>query len=101
MKVLDPDDTTHSVSFIPRFTPSGAITLEISKEGYQNIETVANSYSITNGIVTIQFDYTVIEGERYAMKLTNASSVVYRGKIMVTGQSSQEYSTSLDYFVYE
>lgn len=99
MKALSPDNTTHEISLIPRFYPAGAVVFSITKEGYNVTETVANSYSITNGVMTVTVDYTVTEGDRYSIKITEGSNVVYRGNIISTEQETQSYTQN--YLVYE
>lgn len=100
MKVLDPDNTTHNITFTPRFDPTGAFVLTLEKEGYDDAETVSNSYTQSNGYVTVTFDYEVVNNERYSIKITEDGDVIYRGKITVTNQETQEYSLTTNLVTY-
>ena len=50
--------------------------------------------------MTIDFDFDFIEGGRFQVKITEGSSVVYRGKIFATTQATQNYSTTTNAYYY-
>ncbi len=101
MKVVDPADTTHAVTLIPRFYPDTAITLELKNETTDEVTTVANTYAISNGFFTITFDYTFVNKDRYQVKLLEGTDVAYRGKIIATDQEPQDYKQTDGLYIYE
>jgi hypothetical protein len=59
--VVNPNDTTHSIREIPRFTPVGALTVSIFGKFNEITTNVTNTYTYLNGYLTIVFDYTFVE----------------------------------------
>jgi len=100
MNVVNPNDTAHEIVIIPRYYPSDAIVVDLFNEAKQTSEIVENTYGVENGKLTLRFDYEFIEGGRFQIKITEASEVVYRGKIFATTQEPQNYSTSTNAYYY-
>ena len=103
MKVINPNDATHSVSIIPRFSDTTTVTMEITNEATKVVE-VATSlvYTLTNGIGVVDFDNTLIDKSKYSFKLIdNGTVIIYRGKILATTQETQEYKITTDLYFYE
>ena len=100
MNVVNPTEEAHEIVIIPRFYPTGSIVLTLYNEATQTSEVVDNTYSITDGKMTIDFDFDFIEGGRFQVKITEGSSVVYRGKIFATTQATQNYSTTTNAYYY-
>ena len=101
MIVLIPTNTTHGFNFIPRFIPSDDLTLQLYKEETQTFETVENLYIYTNGIATITFDLNIFENDKFQVKILQGTEIIYRDKIFVTSQDTQEYKATKDLYYYE
>jgi hypothetical protein len=100
MKVLNPNNTTHEIDFIPRYYPIGSLVVNLYNEGKRTAENVANIYVVNDGIATISFDYTFLEGEKFQIKITEGLNVVYRGKITATSQDTQEFKATNNAYYY-
>jgi len=100
MNVVNPNDTTHEIIIIPRIYPTDAIVLNLYNEAKQTNEDVANTYTIMGGKMTVEFDYTFIEGENFQVKITENAEVVYRGKLFATSQTPQDYKLTNNVYYY-
>tara|TARA_R110000772_G_scaffold5839_1_gene20805 strand:+ start:1382 stop:1687 length:306 start_codon:yes stop_codon:yes gene_type:complete len=101
MKIVLPTDTNHDIDFIPRFYPTGAIDLYLTNESTKVEVLVASTYIIQNGFVFLNFDKTFSDGQKYRIKITENSNVVFRGKLLVTTQDTQEYKLTKGKYYYE
>lgn len=100
MKVLNPNDTTHEIELIPRYYPLGALKLEFYNETTQEATNLTNIYVINDGIMTISFDLTVSEGEKHQFRLIDGYNIVYRGKIRVTSQETEDFKDTNNAYYY-
>lgn len=100
MKVLNPTNSSHSVTLYPRFYPSGVLTLDITKEGYNDTVTVANTYDISNGVLTLNFDLDGVEQDRFSFSLSENNVIVFRGKLFFTSQETQDFKLTKDTYTY-
>jgi hypothetical protein len=100
MKVVQ-TGTAHSISFIPRFYPTLDLVVSLYNEADRSTGTPANTYATSNGYTTVNFTYTFVEKDRFQIKITEGSEVVYRGKILVTDQTPQDYKITNGIYVYE
>lgn len=91
MKVIDPNNTSHTLDFIPRFYIDESVVFELKNEVTKDKVTIENVSFLSNGILTLYFDYTFTNKQRFQIKLTQDSEVTYRGKLLVTEQETQEY----------
>lgn len=101
MIVLRPTNTTHEFNFIPRFIPSGLLTFELYNEATQQFQTIDNIYTYENGLATITFDLVCIESQKFQLKISQGTDVIYRDKIFVTSQNTQEFKATKDHYYYE
>ena len=101
MKVVSPTDTTHNTILIPRYFPTNSLTLELYNEASQVVTTVANTYSTVNGNLTITYDYTFAESDKYRVVIKEGLEVVFRGKLIATEQEPDEYKLTNDLYYYE
>lgn len=103
MKVVDFNDSNHTISMIPRYDVSGDLNLYLYKESDETETTfTAVTYTYTNGIMELSFTYTFLEDERYQLKVATAGGVVaYRGKLIATDQTPDNYSLTADLYFYE
>lgn len=94
MIVIDQNDTTHNISLIPRTAitdPSFKLFVKNELTKVSNNFTIS-LYTYSNGFITFSFDLTVQEDERYSIKLEDSlANVLYRGKIYVTDQTTQNF----------
>lgn len=101
MKVLKPSNSTHSFKFIPRHDISGAVTMTIKNLDSTVTGTVANSYTYSDGIAEITFDYEVVEGYVYNIILEDSTGEIYRGEMIGIEDDVQDYDISEKYITYE
>ena len=101
MKVVLPADATHNTILIPRYTPTTALTLSLYNEATQVSTDVANSYVISNGFLTITYDFTFAEGDKYQILIKETAEVVFRGKLIATAQTPQDYKQTNGLYTYE
>jgi hypothetical protein len=59
---------------------------------------VSNSLSKVDGLYTITFDYTFAENDRFEFTITDGSDIVYRGKLISTVQTPQQYKLTTDLY---
>lgn len=101
MKVVDPNNTTHNITLIPRFDTSNALTLNFYNEASQESETVANTYTLIDGNLTLSYDFTYTDGSKYQIEVLDGLEVIYRGKLIATSQEPQEYKLTEGKYIYE
>jgi hypothetical protein len=101
MKVINPNNTTHEITLIPRYYPTGVIVLQLYDEVSQVFNDVPNLYLVENGVMTISFDFNFDEGGKYQLKITQDGDIIYRGKLKVTSQNTQEFKDTNDLYFYE
>lgn len=100
MKVLLPINTTHTINIEPRFYPTGVLGLKIVKEGINTFETSTPTYTILNGVMSLNFGLVGLEGQKYTIKLTEGTTVVYRCKLFFTAQTPEDYKQTNNLYIY-
>lgn len=100
MKVLLPTETTHTIILEPRFYPTTTIGIEIHDEATQVTVEPSITYTITSGVMSVTFDLTVAEGDRFQLKIVEGLNVVYRGKAFVTNQTPQDFKLTNNTYEY-
>ena len=70
MKILNPNNTTHTITLQPRFAPTNALILELTNKVSEEVTIVDNTYTFNYGVLNITFDFTVLEGQQYFIKIT-------------------------------
>ena len=93
MNVVNPENTTHTLILIPRYYLCGTVDLYLYNESTQVETNVTNLYLVENGYLTISFDFTFLERDKYQYKLVSDSDVMYRGLIFATSQEVDNYLT--------
>ena len=101
MKVVNPNNTSHEIIIIPRQYTYTDLVLELYNEETQESETVTNTFQTVDGLLTIGFDYDFIDGQKFQIKITEDSDVLYRGKLFVTTQNTQTFKASNNLYYYE
>ncbi len=103
MIVVNPEDTNHTFDIIPRYYPRD-IVLELYNEVTQVSEIVNQLFVVNDGIMTVSFTYTftyIKEQAKYQIKLTDNNGVIFRGKLIATSQTPQDYKQTNNLYVYE
>jgi hypothetical protein len=100
MKVVNPNDATHTTTFIPRFKTGNALVLYLFNEASQETVTVANTYTIVNGNARIVYDYTFTDNQKFQIKITDGTDVIYRGKLIATTQTPESYKLTDSTYIY-
>lgn len=100
MKVILPTNTTHNIVLEPRYYPSGAVSLEVINESTKDVTYPVITYVVLNGVMTATFDLTVLESDRYSIKIKDGLGVVYRGNLFSTSQTTQDYKLTKNKYIY-
>ena len=79
MKILNPNNTTHTITLQPRFNPSSNLTLDFTNEVTDLVTNLSNSYTFVSGVLNITFDIDVLEGDRFSIEIKESNNVIYRG----------------------
>lgn len=91
MKVINPNNSIHNLFLSPRAFVSNA-KLWIRNELRDIEETINVTCEQIYGFVKIEFTKTVAEGQSFEFELlTTDNELLYRGKIYVTSQETQNY----------
>lgn len=101
MKIVLPADATHTLKLIPRFAPYTVLVLSLYNEATKVTTTPANTYYVSNGVLNITFSATVVEDDKYQIKITSGTDVVYRGKMLATAQTIQDFKLTDGLYFYE
>ena len=100
MKILNPNNTTHTITLQPRFNPSSNLTLDFTNEVTDLVTNLSNSYTFVSGVLNITFDIDVLEGDRFSIEIKESNNVIYRGKSICTSQDSQDYKLTKNKYIY-
>ena len=101
MKIVDPTDASHIILIIPRDYDYSTLVLQLYNEDSQVTSTVANTSSTLDGLLTVNFDYSFTEGQKFQIKITASGEVIYRGKLIATAQDPQSYKATNQLYYYE
>ena len=99
MKVVNPNNFNHSIQLIPRSYESDVV-LDLYNEATKVETRVANTSSFADGIFTINFDFTFVESDKFQIKISKNSEILYRGKLFATTQTPQEYKLTKNVYFY-
>jgi hypothetical protein len=91
MKILNHNQTNHSLSFVPRFMPSVNLFFELKNEVTKIVSIVPILFVYENGICTVNFDFIFIDKSNFQIKFTQDNEVIYRGKLFITNKNLQDY----------
>ena len=100
MKVVNPDNATHDFTLIPRFDTSNPLTLYLYNEASKVETTVANTYVVVDGNLTISYSFTFTNNSKYIIKILDGADVIYRGKLIATTQAPQDYKLTDSLYIY-
>lgn len=100
MRVVNPNNTNHDIVIIPRWEPI-VISLNLYDEHKQTYHTVPATFLFINGYLTVNFDYTFTEGQKFQIKIIDEGAILYRGKLIATTQEPQDFKASKELYYYE
>lgn len=100
MKIVDYQTTSHTIRVVPRFYPSGVLTIRLFNESTNETFVENCTYSFANGYLDISFDFDFANKDRFSFKVIENDSVVYRGKILSTKEDTQSYKQSTNLYEY-
>jgi len=100
MKVVNPEDTEHIITLIPRYYPKENINLSLFNEATKVIENVDNTHTVTDGVLFLSFEYTFTENQKFQIKLNQDNEIVFRGKLIATSQTPQDYKLTNNVYFY-
>lgn len=100
MNVVDPNNTSHNIFIIPRNYDIETPVLNLYNEATRLAEDVDFEFSVTDGKMSIGFDFTFLENDRFRVKISEAGEIYYRGKLFSTSQPPQEYKLTNNVYYY-
>lgn len=110
MIVVNPTETRHNISLIPRYYTTDAFVLELKNESTNVLSTInivlsgssfTNNFSISDGYLFLKFDADFLENDKFRITLKQGDEIMYRGKIKATSQEPQDYKQTKDKYYYE
>tara|TARA_R110002020_G_scaffold110866_6_gene256147 strand:+ start:3374 stop:3679 length:306 start_codon:yes stop_codon:yes gene_type:complete len=100
MKVLTPSETTQNISLIPRFAPSGTITIDTYNEFTKATTSQTVIYAIDGGVLNAVFDLECSEMDRFTFSLSDSNGVFYRCKALATTQELDKIQLTKNKYKY-
>jgi len=101
MKIVNPNNSNHSIVLIPRQYAYSSLQMELYNEFTQVKEIVAITHLLEDGLLTINFSKSFQEGQTFQIKITDNNEVAYRGKLLATSQDTQTFKASKDLYYHE
>ena len=101
MKVVLPTDSEHNITLLPRYYTDGEVVLTLYNEVTKVESTPATTQVTVNGIMTITFTFTFADKDKYQFTLHEGLEVLYRGKIVATSQTPQDFKLTDSLYYYE
>ena len=102
MKVLNPNNANHTISFIGRYESTGDVQLYLYNESTTEVFTDTYASIITDGYTSLTFPYTFTEGQKFQIKILNDNlDVLYRGKLIATAEETQTFLADNNEYYYE
>jgi len=101
MKVLNSGTADYSIQFIPRVYSLDNTVLELTNITTKVVTTPTHAIAGDDGLLSLQFTATFIEGERYKLDLYNLTDTLFMCNILITNQETQEYNVSKNFIQYE
>lgn len=100
MKVVLPADSEHTIIFIPRVYPTGALSFFLLNESDKVETLVPQTYVTTDGLIFLTFTFTFAERDKYQIRILEGTEVIYRGKLFATDQEPQEFRITTNFIEY-
>jgi hypothetical protein len=83
MKIIYAGNTTHVITLIPRYYATGSVIVELENQTTRAKGNVTNSYTITDGIMTVTFEMVVKNKDNFYFTLSKDGKTIYKGQIIV------------------
>jgi hypothetical protein len=100
MIVVNPENENHSFDIIPRYYPE-SFSFDLYNEVTKITETITHTFTVADGIMQINFEMEFSEQQKFQIKLYDEEGVVFRGKLISTSQTPQDYKQTNNLYVYE
>jgi hypothetical protein len=100
LKILQPSNTSHTITLQPRYDVTTLLVLEFTNKVTKEVLEIENTYTFISGVLVISFDLDVLESEQYSIEIRQNSNVIYRGLAFCTEQEPQDYKLTKDKFTY-
>jgi len=97
MIVLNPNTTTHLFKVIPRSYTYDELTFNLTNEETGETTEEAIYYLLEDGYLYCSLEKNLSNNSNYTLKITNNDFVIFRGKIFVTNQETQNFRITKDY----
>lgn len=94
MKIINQDNTIHTLLIVPRKPISGGLTLIIEDNPQEVI------YVQENERITLQFEFLARKDQEYSFKLVNDNEIIYRGLLFATSEQPQNYEQTKGIFYF-
>lgn len=102
MIVLNPANTEHTITIVPRFySDSLSLTCKLFNEATKMETTQSISQVVSNGNLTFGLTFTFNEFDKYQIAIYDANEIMFRGKIFATDQQTQTFKLTKDKYYYE
>lgn len=101
MKVVNPEDTSHSFLFVPRYYNFDGLELTLTNPVTDVSTIVDNTNATEDGFTNIAFDFTFANNDKYEITIKDGDDIVYRGKLIATTQEPQSYKLTAGFYRYE
>lgn len=103
--VINPANSSHTLNIIPRYYPDKVLVVALFNEATRVTTTPTPTYNVTNGKLNVTFTFTFVDKDRHQIKITEGTAaatdpVVYRGKLLTTTQSPQEFKQTNGLYIY-
>lgn len=109
MKIVSPNDSSHSIDLIMRRTDIPAHTVAVLRNETTKVEfqiSDITGITTTDGVTTLAFtteESELVDKTKYELKIycRVSDEVFFRGKILATTQETQDYKLTKDLYFYE
>lgn len=98
--VINPANTSHTLNIIPRYYPDKVLVVALFNEATRVTTTPTPTYNVTNGKLNVTFTFTFVDKDRHQIKITEGTSVIYRGKLTTTTQEPQDFKQTNGLYIY-
>ena len=95
MKIVNSANSNHDIILIPRYYSYENIVLSF------NNETITCTHALNDGLLSVNFDYNFVEGDKFKIKIKDSGEVLYSGMIFATSQDTQTFKASNELYYYE
>ena len=100
--IINPTNTEHTISFVPRFYPIGGFSYKMvdSVSNYEEEDEVLDYATNTEGKIEFTMEADVISETRYKLTIKEGDEIVYRGIVIATSQNTQDYQLTNDKYYF-